>query len=67
MFHVYTYLVGTARFKYTLYECYITYALQYLVVGHCMLANRRVGEDCHLQTVVRVAGNLTAYGTSVFL
>ena len=38
VFHMYTDLVGTARFEHTLHKCHIPQALQHTVVGNGMLA-----------------------------
>lgn len=67
VFHVDAYLMRAPRLKDTLHKGDVAYALHHAVVGDGMLAYRGVGEDGHLQAVVRVAGYLAAYGTRVFL
>lgn len=42
VFHMYTDLVGTARFEHTLHKCHIPQALQHTVVGNGMLDRKSV-------------------------
>ena len=67
MFHVYTYLVRTARFKDALHEGNVANAFQHLIVSNSVLPHGRVSEYCHLQTIVWVSGYLTAYSTRILL
>ena len=67
VFHVGTYLMGTARFKHTLHQRYIAEALYHAIVGDGRFPYFGVGwEHRHAQSVLRVTGDIAFNAYLVF-
>ena len=64
---MHTDLVGTAGLKTTLYNCYITKALEDSIVCHSMLSMITLREDLETHTVVRITTDITYDSTLIFL
>ena len=66
VFHVNTNLMSTPCFEYTFYQCDVSQPFQHPIMSHRVFAHCRVGHDCHLHPVFRIAGD-AAYDCTFIL